>query len=256
MPRPVDLAVCSDLHLGTPHCRAEELLAWLEAIEPRRLVLNGDIVDLERMGRWRWPTAQRAVAGLLLAMAEEGVETWFITGNHDDALRALPPLRLGGLRVVDRLELEIGGLRTLFLHGDLTEPRRRWQRALSVVGGLAYDAAMRIDRGLRPLLDGRSLMAAKERLPGVAAHIAGYEVGCARVAAAAGCAAVVAGHIHQPRIRRIAIAGAEVLYLNSGDWVEHGTALEWDGAAWSLAGAAGFVAAVPGHPSVVATAIA
>ena len=55
--RRVDLAVLSDIHLGTRHCRAEALLAYLEQLDPRRLVLNGDIIDFWHMTP-RWPAVQ------------------------------------------------------------------------------------------------------------------------------------------------------------------------------------------------------
>jgi len=46
----------------------------------------------------------------------------------------------------------------------------------------------------------------------------------------------VVGHIHQPTMRSEAFAGRDIRYLNSGDWVEHLTALEFDGEAWRLHG--------------------
>ena len=43
--RKVDLAVISDVHLGTDGCQAEALLQYLDRLRPRVLVLNGDILD-------------------------------------------------------------------------------------------------------------------------------------------------------------------------------------------------------------------
>src|SRR5664279_5424125 len=37
---------------------------------------------------------------------------------------------------------------------------------------------------------------------------------------------VICGHIHQPAIKTIENSEGKVVYLNSGDWVEHMTALE------------------------------
>ena len=46
---------------------------------------------------------------------------------------------------------------------------------------------------------------------------------------------VICGHIHQPQIRKMTSKdGSEVLYLNSGDWVENSTALEYHQQAWTL----------------------
>src|SRR3546814_13230272 len=45
---------------------------------------------------------------------------------------------------------------------------------------------------------------------------------------------VVCGHIHQPEIREIKSDNGTVLYLNSGDWVESLTALEYHKGKWDI----------------------
>ena len=45
---------------------------------------------------------------------------------------------------------------------------------------------------------------------------------------------VVCGHIHQPNIKTIISKGNEVVYLNSGDWIENLTALEFNNGEWNL----------------------
>nr|MBA3685898.1 hypothetical protein [Planctomycetota bacterium] len=51
---------------------------------------------------------------------------------------------------------------------------------------------------------------------------------------------VVCGHIHAPNVREIDIGGRPISYVNSGDWVDSQSALEWHDGAWSVrrAGAA------------------
>ncbi len=44
--RSVDIVVLSDLHLGTVGCHAVELAQYLNSIEPRILILNGNIFDI------------------------------------------------------------------------------------------------------------------------------------------------------------------------------------------------------------------
>ena len=39
---------------------------------------------------------------------------------------------------------------------------------------------------------------------------------------------VICGHIHQPALRTIENDEGKVVYMNSGDWVEHMTALEYE----------------------------
>ncbi|MCA1764569.1 MAG: UDP-2,3-diacylglucosamine diphosphatase, partial [Flavobacteriales bacterium] len=45
---------------------------------------------------------------------------------------------------------------------------------------------------------------------------------------------VVCGHIHQPLIKEVNRDGKKVTYLNSGDWVESLTALEYNKGLWNL----------------------
>lgn len=45
---------------------------------------------------------------------------------------------------------------------------------------------------------------------------------------------VVCGHIHQPEIRKIETEKGSIIYLNSGDWVENLTSLEYHRGKWKL----------------------
>jgi hypothetical protein len=65
--------------------------------------------------------------------------------------------------------------------------------------------------------------------------ISDFEQTAAGIAAEEGYRYVACGHIHQPEMKTIATPQGEVLYLNSGDWVENLTALEYTAAAgWQL----------------------
>ena len=45
---------------------------------------------------------------------------------------------------------------------------------------------------------------------------------------------VICGHTHQPRKKIVETKNGKVTYLNSGDWVEHLTALEYQQSEWTL----------------------
>jgi predicted phosphodiesterase len=45
---------------------------------------------------------------------------------------------------------------------------------------------------------------------------------------------VICGHIHQPRKKTVETERGRVTYLNSGDWVEHMTSLEFYDNDWHL----------------------
>ena len=45
---------------------------------------------------------------------------------------------------------------------------------------------------------------------------------------------VVCGHIHQPEMREIENEHGKIMYLNSGDWIENLTALEYAQSEWKI----------------------
>jgi hypothetical protein len=45
---------------------------------------------------------------------------------------------------------------------------------------------------------------------------------------------VICGHIHQPTIRQVNRNDKSIIYLNSGDWIENLTSLEYHNREWSL----------------------
>src|SRR3954447_1327025 len=92
--RALDLVIVSDVHLGTRSCQAELLDGYLASIRPRRLVLNGDIVDLREWGKGYWPASPTRVADRLLDLARAGCEVHYVCGNHDALLRLIADRRL------------------------------------------------------------------------------------------------------------------------------------------------------------------
>jgi len=45
---------------------------------------------------------------------------------------------------------------------------------------------------------------------------------------------VICGHIHQPQKREVVTKNGKVMYLNSGDWIENLTALEYHHNDWTI----------------------
>ncbi len=75
----------------------------------------------------------------------------------------------------------------------------------------------------------------KERVKTAVAAINNFEQTAADIAADEGYRYVACGHIHQPEIKTLPTQKGEITYLNSGDWVENLTALEYTPeAGWQL----------------------
>jgi UDP-2,3-diacylglucosamine pyrophosphatase LpxH len=238
--RRIEVLVLSDIHLGYRGCHAETLLAYLKTIEPQRVVLNGDIIDIWQFSKRFWPESHLKVLRRLLKFAQRGVPVHYVTGNHDEALRRYSPFTLGNVDLVDRLELVIDGRRHWFLHGDAFDALIATPRWLQWIGTLGYDGVSFVSSWINRIrvLFGMSRISParyfKQNLASAARHIARFEETCAKMAAERGCDAVVCGHIHAANKRLYQVNGRDVQYLNSGDWVESCTALEYVDGQWSV----------------------
>jgi len=82
--RKIEVAVISDVHLGTHGCHAKDVLTYLNSIEPKKLVLNGDIIDIWQFNKRYFPKSHLKVIKKIMTMASRGVEVIYITGNHDN----------------------------------------------------------------------------------------------------------------------------------------------------------------------------
>jgi UDP-2,3-diacylglucosamine pyrophosphatase LpxH len=59
--RKIEILVLSDVHLGTYGCHARELLRYLKSINPKTIVLNGDIIDIWQFSKRYWPKSHMKV---------------------------------------------------------------------------------------------------------------------------------------------------------------------------------------------------
>ncbi len=222
----------SDVHLGTPDCRADYLLDFLKRMRCETLYLVGDIIDLEALAiRSFWPASHAAVIAEILAIAARGTRVVYIPGNHDAPMRGLVGQSLAGIEV--RLNAEhVGadGRRYRVSHGDEFDIEQVGKRWLTWIGERGHRLLLMLNRsvnGVRRRLQLPYLplsIMTKSRLSGALEYIRGYEASVAAAASADGFDGHICGHIHFGGVRKI----GDVLYLNDGDWVEHCTALTED----------------------------
>lgn len=237
--RHVEVVVLSDIHLGTYGCRAEELLSYLRSIKPGMVILNGDIIDMWQFRRSYFPVSHMKVLKKLMKLAAK-VPVYYITGNHDEALRRYSPATLGKLRLLDRLELVLHGERYWFFHGDVFDGSMQHAKWLAKLGGTGYDLLIRLNNLTNwfLVLMGRPRMSFSKRIKQsvkrAVRYIGDFERTAATIAVHEGFQHVVCGHIHQPQMRRITLANGSVNYMNSGDWIEHLSALELVDGRWRM----------------------
>lgn len=239
--RKVDVAVLSDLHLGTYGCHAKEIVNYLKSIAPQILILNGDVIDVWQFRKKFFPLTHIQVIKEVISLASKGTRVIYVTGNHDETLRRYSDLQLGNIQLVDKIAMEINGKMCWVFHGDVFDSTTKGSaKMLAKLGSKGYDLLIRFNRFVNWILQmmGKEKMSLSkkvmDRVNKAVIKINNFEQTAAEIAIEKKYDYVICGHIHEPQIREIVTDKGKVTYLNSGDWVEHLTALEYSHNDWKL----------------------
>ncbi len=238
--REVDLVILSDIHLGTYGCHAKELLTYLKSIKPKKVVLNGDIIDIWQFSKRYWPSSHMLVIKYLLGLVAKGVKVYYVTGNHDEMLRKFEGCKMGSLKIVNKLVLNQDGKKIWIFHGDVFDVTMQHARWLAKLGAVGYDALILINRAANFMSTklGRGKISLSKKIKNsvksAVKFINSFEQTAADIGISNGYDYVVCGHIHQPEIRTIKNEMGSIIYMNSGDWIENLSALEYQQGAWRI----------------------
>lgn len=238
--RKVEVVVISDVHLGTYGCHAAELVAYLRSVKPGILILNGDIIDMWQFSKNYFPKKHMQVVKEIIKMASKGIPVYYITGNHDELLRKFTGFELGNLHLCNKLLLDLDGKKAWIFHGDVFDVTMQHAKWLTRLGAIGYDALILLNACTNFIITrfGREKISLSKKIKNsvksAVKYINQFEEICADIAIRNNYDYVVCGHIHQPEIRMMRNEDGEVYYLNSGDWVENLTALEYNEGEWSL----------------------
>lgn len=240
--RSVDIVVISDVHLGTYGCHARELLYYLKSIKPKVVILTGDIIDIWQFSKRYWPKSHMKVIKHLMHWMTKKVKIYYITGNHDEMLRKFSGFKMGSFKIVDKLVLPVSeGKSAWFFHGDVFDVTMQHSKWLARLGAVGYDLLILINRfanfiSERILHTGKLSLSKriKNSVKSAVKFINSFEQTAADIAITNSYDYVVCGHIHQPEMRQITNEHGSVMYLNSGDWIENLTALEFVNGEWSI----------------------
>jgi UDP-2,3-diacylglucosamine pyrophosphatase LpxH len=240
--RQIDILVVSDIHLGTYGCHAKELLHYLKSIKPKMVVLNGDIVDIWQFSKTYWPNSHMKVVKHLITWMGKGVKTYYVTGNHDEMLRRFEGLKMGSLHIVNKVVLNLPGeKRAWIFHGDVFDVTMQHSKWLAKLGSVGYDMLILINRFFNFISEkvfkkGKLSLSKKikESVKSAVSFINNFEQITADIGISNNFDFVICGHIHHPEIKKISNEEGSIMYLNSGDWVENLSALEFTDGEWSI----------------------
>lgn len=238
--RKIEIAVLSDIHLGTHGCRAEELLAYLNSVDPETLILNGDVIDIWQFKKNYWPESHRKVINKLLEFITSDIPVYYITGNHDEMLRKYTKLKLAKFELRDKLVLNIQGKKAWIFHGDVFDVTMQYSKWLAKLGAIGYDILIILNQVVNffseKLGKGRISISKKikDSVKSAVKYISDFEKTATDLAIANGYDYVICGHIHHPKMEKYENEDGSVLYLNSGDWIENLTSLEFYEDKWHI----------------------
>ncbi len=238
--REVDIVILSDIHLGTYGCHAKELLIYLKSIKPKKVVLNGDIIDIWQFNKRYFPSSHMQVIRHLLGLAANGVKVYYITGNHDEMLRKFAGFNMGSLKIVNKLVLNQQGAKTWIFHGDVFDVTMQHAKWLAQLGAMGYDTLILINRAVNFIATsmGKEKLSLSKKIKNTVKSavkfINSFEQTAADIGISNGYDYVVCGHIHQPEIREITNKEGSITYMNSGDWIENLTSLEYAQGSWTI----------------------
>lgn len=219
----------SDVHLGTKDCKAEYLSNFLKNVECEHLYLVGDIVDIWNMkNAVHWSAAQNDVVRTILKKSKNGTKVIYVPGNHDEVFREYVEYNFGDIEIHKRLIHTTANKRQLLvLHGDEFDSVMSCNKIMSHIGDFAYDGLLFVNRVINKIRHNAGLpywsLASnlKLKVKNARTYIEKFENAATLAAKHDGLDGVICGHIHHAEIKQL----NDIVYYNTGDWVENCTAI-------------------------------
>lgn len=240
MIRSIEILVISDIHLGTYGCQSKALLNYLKSVDPKIIILNGDIIDIWQFNKRYFPKSHMKIIKYFLNLIQDGKTIYYLTGNHDEMLRKFNGFELKNFKILNKKVINLNGHQAWFFHGDVFDLTMQYSKWLTRLGAIGYDALILINSALNFILSrlGRPRYSlskkVKNSVKGAVKFINKFEETVVGIAFERKYKFVICGHIHQPAIKKYSIKNKNIIYLNSGDWVENLTSLEYHNKKWTI----------------------
>ena len=240
MKRNLDILVISDLHLGTYGSEADQVLAYLKTVDAKKIVINGDFVDIMLFNKRFWPNSHMKVVKYFLDLISQGKEIYYVVGNHDESLRKFLNFKIQNFQIVNQVVLDTDVGKVWLFHGDVFDfsVQTQW---ITKLAGYTYDYMIVANNWInkkimKPL--GRKRLnfskTIKSYVKTAVQYLGNFEELAAETAQKNGYKYVACGHIHSPTIKTLNINGEDITYMNSGDWLESLSSLEFVNNKWSI----------------------
>ena len=215
----------SDIHLGTKHAQVD----FLRDTECRYLYLVGDFIDgWQLKTKWHWQDSYNVLIQKLLRKSRKETQIIYLPGNHDEFLEQFLHVTFGSVQFArEVIHTAADGRRYLVLHGHQFDGIIQFNRLLDRIGTRLYgwilDFNLCFNRVRRRLGIGYWSVAVylKYKAKAAVKYVSDFEDAIVQAARKHNVQGVICGHIHRAEIKRV----GEIVYMNSGDWVESCTAV-------------------------------
>lgn len=140
----------SDLHIGFKYSRATDILHVLETEKYDRLILVGDIFDIQQlMKRPYWDEHHTIVLKKILKIAKKK-DVHYIIGNHDYPLFYLQEYtdKLAGIKLHREFVYESGNKRIVCIHGDQMD---KVSKRTMLIGDFLYYTGLKLNKYINAL---------------------------------------------------------------------------------------------------------
>jgi len=128
-----------------------------------------------------------------------------------------------------------------FFHGDVFDVTMQHSKWLAKLGAIGYDTLILINTFANFISEkifkkGKLSLSKKIKnsVKSAVKFINNFEKTAADIGISNHYDYVICGHIHQPEMREISNQHGSIMYLNSGDWIENLTALEYNDGEWKI----------------------
>ena len=204
------------------------------------IVINGDFVDIMLFNKRFWPSSHMKVIKYFLDLISQGKEIYYVTGNHDELMRKFLNFKIQNFKIVNQVVLDTNEGKVWIFHGDVFDfsIQTGW---LTKLAGFLYDYMIMFNSWINKKIMrhlGRKRLnfskSIKANVKTAVRYFANFEIKAAKIAQKNGYKYVVCGHIHTPKIESFDINGEEIIYMNSGDWLESLSSLEYVDNKWSI----------------------
>lgn len=227
------ILLISDLHLEEQRPDiTRAFLRFLQARAPQAeaLYILGDFFEVW-VGDDAMTPFQHQIAGALYALSQAGTRIYLMHGNRDFMIGNAFCREAGCTLLSDPHVTQLGGERTLLMHGDSLCTRdegymrlRRWLRnpiSLFVLHHLPLATRQKLAQKLRSSSKEQTRMKASDIVDVTPSEVP-------RVMQRYGVSTLIHGHTHRPATHSLQIGAAPATRIVLGDWDRQGWALQVD----------------------------